>query len=147
MPASLPQQVCLWGMACHLSGIVGLGLGILVPVPLIGLVVPGLVWRLGRERHPFIDAQGKEVLNFQISIALYSTLIIILGFFLAFAICGVSVKLPERVASAAVLIVGLTVGLPLVGLAIFQLGAVTFAAAKACNGESYHYPFTLRFIQ
>ena len=75
-----------------------------------------------RDEHPFVDEQGKESLNFQISMMIYlfisfPLMLVIIGFFLA----------------AIVLILD------------FVLTIV--AAVKANNGEHYRYPLAIRFIK
>ena len=84
------------------------------------LVGPLVVWLLNRD-DPFVEQQAKEALNFNISFLLY-------GVVAAFSI---------------ILLVGL-IALPAVLVTWFVL--VIVAAVKAGNGESYEYPFTIRFV-
>jgi len=108
----------MWAMICHLAGLAGL------PVPVLGnIVAPLIVWQIKKEAFPFVDEQGKEAVNFQISMTIYglASLVLIplfcIGFFLL----------------AAVYIVDL----------IFLL----IAAVKANDGHHYRYPLTIRFIK
>jgi uncharacterized Tic20 family protein len=106
-----------WAMFCHLSALVGIlgnGLGFLVG--------PLVVWLLKKEDDPFIDEQGKEAVNFQITM------------FIALFVSGILVLV---VIGIVMLIV---VGIMMVVFPI--LGAI-----KANEGESYRYPFSIRFIQ
>jgi len=65
----------MWAMFCHLGGIAGL----LPVMPLFGSVIlPLVLWQVKKEQHAFIDEQGKEALNFQISILIYIIASIIL---------------------------------------------------------------------
>ena len=52
-------------MWCHLSALGG------YLIPFAGLIAPLVIWLLNRERSPFIDDQGKEAVNFRISMYLY----------------------------------------------------------------------------
>ena len=103
-----------WAMLCHFAAFFWL------LVPMVGNVIAVLVvWQLKKDSDPFIDEQGKEALNFQIT---YS---------LAMMVCG---------ALAWVLI-----GFPLMIL----VGAVAFvltiiAGVKANEGQHYRYPFCWR---
>ncbi len=55
-----------WAMFCHLAGLAG------IIVPVIGsIVAPLIIWQIKKEEHPFVDEQGKEAVNFQISMLLY----------------------------------------------------------------------------
>ena len=75
-----------------------------------------------RETDPFIDAQGKEALNFQITVAI------------AAAIC--------------LLLMVLIIGFFLLGLlAIGALVLTIIAGVKANEGFPYRYPFTWRLIK
>ena len=77
---------------------------------------------LKRYDHPFIDEQGKESLNFQISMTIYGIV-------------------------AAVLILILIGVLLLVAVFLADLILVIVAAVRASNGESYRYPLTIRFLK
>jgi uncharacterized Tic20 family protein len=106
-----------WAMFCHLAGLFGFGL------PLVGHVVgPLIIWALKRDEHPFIDHQGKEAINFQISMVIYMalvtpTLCIVIGF----------VLLPVLLVTDVVLII--------------------IAAVAASRGEAYRYPLTIRLVK
>jgi uncharacterized Tic20 family protein len=113
----LDKTVRNWAMGCHMIALVGLlGNG-------IGLVVgPIILWLIKREDHPFIDEQGKEAVNFQITmcIALFVSALLI------FVAIGI-------------------VLLPILGLVDVVLTIV--AGLKAANGEHFRYPFAIRFIK
>jgi uncharacterized Tic20 family protein len=109
----------MWGMICHLAG-----LGGLIPiVPIIGSVIgPLIVWQIKKDEFGFVADQGKEALNFQISILMYA----IVSGLLCFACVGF-VLLPA--------------------VYIFDLIFLLIAAVKANDGERYRYPLTIRFIK
>ena len=112
---SLSREVRKWGMLSHLSALSGLITG-------IGFFLgPLLVWLLKKDDHPFIDEQGKEAVNFQITMHI------------AMFIGGV----------LAVLIIGIPI-LFVVGLVMVVLPIV--AAIKANEGEHYRYPLIWRVI-
>ncbi len=117
-PHSLPdREVRQWAMLCHYAAFFGL------VVPMIGNVLgPLILWQLKRESHPFIDQQGKEALNFQIT---YSLLMVICGFLAWFVI-----------------------GFPLMLLiSLITLVLVIIAGIKANQGQPYRYPFCWRLMQ
>jgi len=113
----IPRDARQWAMICHLialSGLLGNGIGFLIG--------PLVVWLIKREDHPFIDKQGKEAVNFQITmlIVLFIAVIlclVVIGFLFLFII-------------------------PLV-MTIFPI----IAAVRANRGEDYSYPFSIRFIK
>jgi uncharacterized Tic20 family protein len=111
----------MWAMICHLAGLAGL------PVPVVGnIVAPLVVWQIKKDDFPFVDEQGKEAVNFQISMSLYLLVSAILWVPLSFICIGMIIP-------AAIVIVDL----------IFLL----IAAVKANNGQHYRYPLTIRFIK
>ena len=111
-----------WGMLCHLAGLAGCFM------PWVAhLAGPLIVWLLKRNDHRFIDEQGKESLNFQISMALYS-------------VVGCIVL--------AVTIIGLVL-LPIFLWSLYVLNVlgVVLAAIKTSAGKSFRYPLILRLVK
>ena len=124
VPQSAAEQardVVVW---THLSALVGL-LGI--PSPLGPLVV----WLVKRDSHPFVDAQGKEALNFNLSALIYILSLFVFGFIFSFVTLGFGIFLFVPAAIAA-----------MVGWVVL----VVVAAVKASRGEAYRYPLTIRFV-
>ncbi|MEA3489549.1 MAG: DUF4870 domain-containing protein [Candidatus Omnitrophota bacterium] len=103
-------------MCCHLSAFLGL------IVPFGNILGPLVVWLLAKEEYPLVDDQGREALNFQISLFLYS----LVGFALVFLIVGIFF---------------------LVVLTLFALIQVIKASISANNGVKYRYPLSIRFIK
>ena len=111
------KQARNWGMLCHVAAFVGL------IIPLVGNIVgPLVIWLLKREEHPFIDEQGKESLNFEITIS----------------ICGVIAGI------LSCLGIGIILG---VIVAVVWIVFVIIASIKASAGEHYRYPFALRLVK
>jgi uncharacterized protein len=108
----------MWGMFCHLAAFAGLVPAVLVVGCVIG---PLVVWLLKKNEYPFVDEQGKEAVNFQI------TMLLIL---LALPLTCIGVVL-----------------MPAVPIVDFIL--VVIAAIKADDGIHYRYPYPLiiRFIK
>ncbi|KAA0988585.1 DUF4870 domain-containing protein [Pseudomonas sp. ADAK2] len=110
------QEVRQWAMFCHLSALLGIW------IPFGTLIGPLILWQMKRESDPFIDAQGKEALNFQITVAIAATL----SFFLMLVVIGF-------------FLLGL--------IAIGALVLTIIAGVKANEGVPYRYPFTWRVIK
>lgn len=147
MYQDLPRSIRVWGMWCHLAGIV-CSLCNALMIPFISIIVPYLVWVSGRDRHPFVNEQGRESLNFQISMAIYTISTGILLVFLFFLTCGAAISSPNSgdVAFAFNLLAIAYVVLAVLFL-IFQIAVIVMAANKAYNGQSYRYPLALRFFR
>lgn len=103
-------------MFCHLSA-----LSVFI-IPLGNFLGPLIIWLLKKDAYPLIDDQGKESLNFQISIFLYSLICLVLWF--------------------------LFIGIPMmVVLVLFAIIQVIKASMQANKGEKYRYPFCIRLIK
>jgi len=111
------NQARQWGMLCHLTA-----LCVFVGVPFGNILGPLIIWVLKREMHPFIDDQGRESVNFQISMIIYTFMAGIL------VIVGIGILL-------------------LIALAVFEVVVVIVAAVRASEGVSYRYPVTIRFLK
>lgn len=105
-----------FAMLCHLIALVGLA------IPLGNIIGPLIIWLVKKEQCPFVDDQGKESLNFQMSLLIYALVCVPLCF----------------------IVIGFIL-LPLLGL--FWLVMTIIAGIKANNGERYRYPLTIRFLQ
>ncbi|HEY9601589.1 MAG TPA: DUF4870 domain-containing protein [Allocoleopsis sp.] len=149
------QVARTWAMWCHLSALAWLPLillgsiGILLPIPFLNIVGPLIVWLTKKEQHPFIDAHGKESLNFQISFTIYGVIAAIVFFFVIAVTCGVGLSntSSSQLLSQIGLVLAVVGGVCSLIVGILQLVLIIFAAIKAKKGELYHYPFTLRFLR
>ncbi|MBT8136861.1 MAG: DUF4870 domain-containing protein [Gammaproteobacteria bacterium] len=106
-----------WAMLTHLSALTAFftgGFG--------AIIGPLVVWLIKKDEMPFVDDQGKEALNFQITM-LIATIV------------------------SAVLVLVLIGFLMLVVVGIFDLVMVIIAAVKANDGEQFRYPLTIRFLK
>ena len=119
----LNNDARMWAMFCHLAGLAG----VVIPVVLSGIIAPLIVWQVKKDEHPFIDEHGKEALNFQLSIALYT----IIGVAVCIITCIGAILIP--------FVVG--------GIYLANLIFMIIAAIKANNGEHYRYPLTIRFLK
>ena len=92
-------------------------------MPFIGNVIgPLVVWQFKREDDPFIDRQGKEALNFQLTVTLLHM------------ICW--------------LLVWVLIGFPLMLLVACVAFVLTvIAGIKANQGRDYRYPLTWRMVK
>jgi uncharacterized Tic20 family protein len=152
------QSARNWAMWCHLSALAWLPLillgfiGILLPIPFLNILGPLIVWLTKKEQHPFINAHGKESLNFQISFTIYWVIAAIVLIFLAAITCGIGLSNSSSSSSSQLLtqiwvVLGVVGGAFALIVGILQLVLIVFAAIKAKKGEFYHYPFTLRFLR
>ena len=111
------KKANMWAMFCHLSGFL-----IFIGIPFGNIIAPLIIWLIKKDEFPLVDDQGKESLNFQISITIYG----IVAGLLCFIFIGF-ILLPVIFVADIVLII--------------------IATVKTNDGETYRYPFTIRFIK
>jgi uncharacterized Tic20 family protein len=116
MPETYSNEEKTWATFCHLGALS------LYIFPLGHLIVPLVLWLIKKDEMPLVNDQGKESLNFQISMTLYYIL-------------------------SAILIVALIGCILLAVLSVFNLIVVIIASVKANKGEKYRYPLCIRFIR
>lgn len=105
-----------WAMFCHLSSFAS------VIIPFGGIIGPLICWSSRRYESQFVDTNGKESINFQLSILLYMLVCIPLMF----------------------IIIGIFL---MIALVILELVCVIQASIRASRGEEYRYPLSIPFIQ
>ena len=83
---------------------------------------PLVIWLVKKDEHPFVDEQGKEALNFQITVLI------------AYLVSG--------------LLTFVCIGFLLLTLVwVVDLSFCVMACVKVNNGEHYRYPLSIRFIK
>ena len=105
-----------WALFTHLSALIGF------VIPFGNVIAPLVLWLIKKDTLPYANSQGKEAVNFNITIAIAAVVstilcLVVVGVFLLFA------------------------------LFIVWLVFVVIATVNASNGVAYRYPMTIRFIQ
>jgi uncharacterized Tic20 family protein len=115
MAAMTKQEARTWGMFCHLGAFAG------YIIPFGNIFAPLVIWLVKRDESPLVAEQGKESINFQLTMTLYAIIagilvIVLIGFLLLFA------------------------------LMVFDVIMVIVATVRVNAGEKYRYPLNIRFI-
>lgn len=110
-----PQEQRTMGMLCHLLALAGL------VIPFGNIIGPLVIWLINKDKMPFVNDQGKEAVNFQITVTI------------AAIVAGVVTICLAALGAIVVIIVGF----------VFAV----IGAMKANNGEYYRYPWALRLIK
>ena len=114
--SELSKDAKQWAMLTHLAAFAAF------LIPFGNIIGPLLVWQLKKDLGPFVEKNGKEALNFQITI----TIVALVCTMLMFALVGFIL-------------------LPVLGL--YWLILTIIAGVKANDGLAYRYPLTIRFIK
>ena len=110
----------MWAAFAHLAG-----LTYLISIP--GILSCGVIWLWKRDSHPLVNEHGKEAVNFQISLLIYT----VASFAVILATCGIG---------AFLLLPALML------LSVFVIVLPIIATVQASEGRSYRYPLTIRLI-
>ena len=109
-PPMRPDDEKLWAIGAHLGPII------------LGFIAPLIVWLVFKDRSAYLDRQGKEALNFQLTLLIGFIVSLVLVFvligFLLMAVVGIG------------------------GLVLMIVATV-----KVANHEDYRYPVNIRFIK
>lgn len=104
-----------WAFIAHLAALAGF------VFPFGNLLGPLIVWQVKKNEMPFVDDQGKEALNFQITVTI------------AILVCLVLMMVLIGFLLMPVVVIG--------ALVMTVIGAI-----KANGGERYRYPFAIRLV-
>jgi uncharacterized Tic20 family protein len=117
-----------WAMFAHLSSLLG---GLLTSgwAGSAGFFIgPLVIWLMKRETMPFVDDQGKEALNFSITVSIACVALVIM--------------------TVMTLGIGALLTVPLLmAIGITSLVFVIIAAVKSHEGVRYRYPVSLRLVK
>ena len=103
-------------MFTHLSALFGL------VFPFGNIIGPLVLWLIKKDTMPFVDDQGKEALNFNITVGIASLVCLILF----------------------LILIGYIL---MAALWVLWLVFVIIATIKSGEGEVYRYPLTIRFLR
>jgi hypothetical protein len=115
-PSPPDKDARMWATICHLAALAGYA------IPFGHVIGPLVVWLIKKDHYPLVMDQGREALNFQITV----TLAVLVALLLTF-IC---------------------IGIPLlIAIGVADLVFIILAALQANKGVAYRYPLCLRLIK
>jgi len=129
-------------------------------IPFGNYIFPILIWSTNKDKSEFIDFNGKQAINFQLSILLYSLLLAVIA--IPIFIVTVFSSIPFNAVIndhdfmenhlsmeniSGIVIVAIIAILMFIGLKVAEFFLIIYASLKAANGEQYNYPLTIPFIK
>ena len=105
-----------WGMLCHLLALSGF------LIPFGSIIGPLVIWLIKKDEMEFVNDQGKESINFQLTMLI------------AFIISAILMLIAIGVLLMAI-------------LAVFDVVVIIIASIKANDGIRYRYPYAIRFLK
>ena len=129
-------------------------------IPFGNLIFPIIIWSTNKDKSDYVDAQGKQTINFQLSLFLYTCL-------LAMIAIPILIIAIVRNASFSALINNdnlvinefnfneingvLTIAIVAIILFVFMKIAefilIIYASLKTSNGDDFKYPLTINFLK
>lgn len=105
-----------WAMFCHLSAFASFFF------PFGGIIGPIICWLSKRDESMWVDINGRNSLNFQLSMLLYMVL--------------------------ALPLILIIIGIPIIiMIVVLKMICIVIASVKASKGELFRYPLMIPFIQ
>ncbi len=123
--------------------------------PLGSILGPLVMWSVNKERSAYVDENGVEAVNFNISYVLYITILGMIMFPFAFGSFFNHLRHVDDLDHFSIhfdwgfdnLFGFLSIGSIIAVLSILKFVLVIVAAIKASRGEVYKYPLTIKFIK
>ncbi len=126
-------------------------------IPFGNFIGPLVLWVMNNDKSEFVDAHGKQAINFQMSILLYALIIgmLTIPFFIFNLISGLdfldintfdSIHINITKPSPLLYITGGFAFFAVIGF-ILELVFIVKAALSARDGQEYRYPLTIKFLK
>ena len=128
--------------------------------PLGNYIFPVIIWSAKKNDSEYIDNNGKQVLNFQLSILIYSIVLCLIA--IPILIYAIFKNMPLNVNLdnenfiiksfshgdySSWAMIGIIAALLLFFVKISEFVLIIHAAVKASNGECYKYPLSIPFFK
>ena len=128
--------------------------------PFGNFLIPIMIWSSTKEKSEYLDAQGKLVINFQLSMFLYSLILCLIAIPILLITILKNINIHEMSnqhnfilenlnfenSGGAVVVAILSIVLFL-ALKVIEFVQIILAAIKISNGENHNYPFTIKFLK
>ncbi len=108
--------------------------------PFGGIIAPLIFWETNKKDSELLDATGKEVINFNLSYLLYSTLLTV-------AIISLAINVAIDEINQVSLFLIISFAILILVLIISKFVIIIIAAVKSNQGGIYKYPATISFIK
>ncbi|KVV15424.1 DUF4870 domain-containing protein [Flavobacterium sp. TMP13] len=132
-------------------------------IPFGNYIFPIIIWTTNKEKSEFVNHHGKQTLNFQLSLLLYSLVLALVAIPIFFTLIFRNLPISAVIEDEAFIFNNFNnfnfsdnIGLLSIGvlalflfclLKIVEFYLVIYASIKASNGEWYKYPMTINFLK
>ncbi|MGL5111118.1 MAG: DUF4870 domain-containing protein [Flavobacterium sp.] len=129
-------------------------------IPFGNYIFPILIWTSKKDQSEFVNYHGKQAINFQLSMLIYSLIMAAIALPILFFVVFNNMTFNDFYHhhdfkftsnlfenNITIITLGIMVGLLFVGIKIAEFFLIIIAAVKTSNGEKYKYPLTIPFIK
>jgi uncharacterized protein len=130
-------------------------------IPFGNYIFPIIIWSVKKSESPFVDENGKNVLNFQLTMFLYSLILCLIAIPIFIYTVLKNVSFNEMMHDqnefvlrnidfgnfTAILTVGISALVLLAFSKIAEFFLIIYGAVRSSNGEEYRYPLSIRFFK
>lgn len=128
-------------------------------IPFGNFIFPIIIWASSKEKSEFVDEQGKQVINFQLSLFVYSLLLALIAIplvlFAIFSNTAITHLQDDNFVIDNFNFAEMSGGLIIAAIAILifcfiksaEFFVIIYAAVKTSQGTNFKYPFTITFLK
>jgi len=129
-------------------------------IPFGNYIFPIIIWSTKKDQSEFVDANGKQVLNFQLSIFIYSVILCLIAIpiliYTFFKTANFNTVFNDNHFEienfnihdiTGISILGIIAGFLFFAIKFIEFAVIIIAAVKSSNGETYKYPLTIPFLK
>ncbi|MBC7556146.1 MAG: DUF4870 domain-containing protein [Chryseobacterium sp.] len=129
-------------------------------IPFGNYIFPIVIWNSNKDKSEFIDFNGKQVINFQLSMFLYSLVLVMIAIPIFLIRVFSNVPLDTIINDgdfmkhhfsleniSGIAIVAVVAIILFISLKVAEFFFIIYASVKASTGEKFEYPLTIPFIK
>ncbi len=128
-------------------------------IPFGNFIFPIIIWASSKDKSEFVNEQGKQVINFQLSLFIYSLILVAISVPVAlYAIFSNSSFAQHNNADYVIenfnfaevsggLIIAAVAILFLIIIKMAEFFLIIYAAVRTSQGINFKYPFTINFLK
>lgn len=129
-------------------------------IPFGNYILPVIIWSSTKDKSEYINAQGKQAINFQLSLFLYSIVLCLVAFPILFVTVFKNISLSSAFNGddwvienfsfaniSGIVAVAIMAGILFFALKVIEFFLIIYASVKSSNGEDFKYPLTIPFIK
>jgi len=129
-------------------------------LPFGNFILPIIIWSSNKDKSEFVDAQGKQAINFQLSLFLYSLVLCLIAIPIFFVTVLKNMSADSFFENGDWIIKNLHLGnvsgmvvvcimavILFCTLKVAEFFLIIYASVKTSNGEDFKYPITISFLK